>query len=271
MENKLQFISNNFSKKFTKNINKIVLLLFFLFVSNFNLNAQKLEITKSDTFVSGLSDDADIPIKANFKNLTNQDLNVKCSMSVIELIGSDERDPFGTFKGHSATFCWGDINDPIKPGFCYSPQRAFFESDFSITIPANSESKDAWFKGYIYPNRYTGLSKVSYSFFEEGNPNESVTFQVNCDVIVLSVEQSISTINMFPNPTNNNLNVRVEDGKLPNSIQVYSYDGRLVFEKNINNSEDLNLDLSNFNNGKYFYNFVGGELNKNSIPFTVQK
>ncbi len=271
MKNKLPFISDNFSQQFNNNINKFIFVLLILVFSNLNLSAQKLEITKSDTSVFGNSSQAEISINANFRNLTNEDLNVKCSMSVIELIGSDERDAFGVFLGHSATFCWGDVNDPVKPGFCYAPQRAFFESDFSIKIPANSESKDAWFKGYIYPNGYNGISKVSYTFFVEENPNESVTFQVTCEVLGLSVEKSISTINVFPNPTNNNLNVRVEDGKLPTSIQVFSYDGRIILEKNINNSEDLNLDLSNFSNGKYFYNFVGGELNKNSIPFNVQK
>lgn len=225
--------------------------------------------------VNGRMDAFEIPVKANFKNNTNENMQVLCKMTVQNLSGPDGRDDFGNFIGHSATFCWGDVNDPINPGTCYAATRSELVASpevNTLTIAANETSMESWFTGYLYPAGLEGQSCVSYTVFNVNNENESSTFQVCFNITPTSVESElIGSIYLFPNPTNSELNIKIENDNLPNSIKVLNSNGEIVFERNINNQSDLNIETNNLSNGKYFYQLVGGNLNNNTIPFVVNK
>lgn len=249
-----------------------IFAIFAIGINSNELNAQSLEFTTFDTKLNGRADQADVPVQAEFKNTSDNPIKVMCKMTVNNLVGSDEVDDFGNFKGHSATFCWGDLNDPVNPGLCYLASRKNFTSSFNLTIPAKSNSNPNWFKGYLYPSNYTGVSSVCYTIFNEDNENESATFCVEFNITTTSVEsEAIGNIKLYPNPANNDINVELIEGELPNSIQLINSNGEVVMVKNISNNADLKIDTNNLNNGKYFYKLIGGKLNNTSIPFVVNK
>lgn len=246
-----------------------IFAIFAIGINSNELNAQSLEFTTFDTKLNGRADAADIPVHAEFKNTSDNPINVLCKMTVNNLTGSDELDDFGVFKGHSATFCWGDVN---TNGICYLATRKDLVADFNLVIPAKSNSSPNWFKGYLYPNNYTGVSSVCYTIFNADNVNESATFCVEFNITTTSVEsEAIGNIKLYPNPSNNDINVELIEGELPNSIQLINSNGEVVIVKNISNNSDLKIDTNNLNNGKYFYKLIGGKLNNTSIPFVVNK
>jgi hypothetical protein len=78
----------------------------------------------------------------------------------------------------------------------------------------------------------------------------------DCGLITSTQElQAKFQLSVFPNPTNDQLNILLSDP--PNetySVLVYSYDGKLVFEKPKINTQELKIDVSNFTEGLYFLN-----------------
>lgn len=262
-------------KNFLQGAKLFAVLIGLLVLGQTTVYSQALEWINVKSNINGRMDAFEIPVKANFKNNTNQDLRVLCKMSVINMAGTDERDEFGSFKGHSATFCWGDVNDPINPGTCYAATRNDLVANpqnNTLTLKANAVSLASWFTGYLYPAGLEGQSCVSYTVFNLDNENESSTFQVCFNITPTSVESELmGSIYLFPNPANNEININIENNNLPNSIKILNSNGELVFEKAINGQSDLNIDINNLSNGKYFYQLVGGNLNNNSIPFVVNK
>jgi hypothetical protein len=70
------------------------------------------------------------------------------------------------------------------------------------------------------------------------------------DCSVLGVEEfEISKLKIYPNPTNNVINVEGLNKNENNTIQIFDVHGKLVITKNIN--EKGTIDLSELNKGVY--------------------
>lgn len=64
---------------------------------------------------------------------------------------------------------------------------------------------------------------------------------------------ALEEITLFPNPTNNILNVSVPNGlELPNSIEIHNSLGQTLSKKAVATENDLVIDVSNLNIGVYF-------------------
>lgn len=65
-----------------------------------------------------------------------------------------------------------------------------------------------------------------------------------------NLSMSDSVMNISPNPTNGTVNVHF-DKTGSGSVEIYSLDGKLVYNKTFNESKELILDLSNLSKGIY--------------------
>ncbi|UCH15704.1 MAG: T9SS type A sorting domain-containing protein, partial [Bacteroidales bacterium] len=80
-----------------------------------------------------------------------------------------------------------------------------------------------------------------------GSPN--VQFTTDCAVTVLNTFKLNSTIDIYPNPSDDIINIDIEG--LNNAIiEIYNVSGRLVFSKALN-SKVVRIDISGFPMGVY--------------------
>ncbi len=92
---------------------------------------------------------------------------------------------------------------------------------------------------------------VAETFVTVESNGGDVVFNVTIDGELLTVTELSKTAKIYPNPTNNN--VRVEASNSIESVKVYNMMGALV-ETIPANGMIVDVNLSNFSNGVYFFN-----------------
>ena len=127
-------------------------------------------------------------------------------------------------------------------------------AEYLLIQPANTlpytinEAEEFHFS--IIPNLHVGRSIAETAVKVESNGGEVVYF-VTVDGELLSVSEISSTAKVYPNPANDQ--VRIESAKGIESVMVYNMMGVLV-ETIPANSMILNVNLSQYRNGTYFFN-----------------
>ena len=119
----------------------------------------------------------------------------------------------------------------------------------ATTLPATIEAGEE-FHFNISPNAPAGRSVAETLIKVESNGGE-VVFNVTIDGELLSISEISSTAKVYPNPANNQ--VRIESAQGIESVMVYNMMGALV-ETIPANSVILNVNLSQYRNGTYFFN-----------------
>ena len=119
----------------------------------------------------------------------------------------------------------------------------------ATTLPATIEAGEE-FHFNISPNAPAGRSVAETLIKVESNGGE-VVFNVTIDGELLSISEISSTAKVYPNPANNQ--VRIESAQGIESVMVYNMMGALV-ETIPANSMILNVNLSQYRNGTYFFN-----------------
>ena len=85
----------------------------------------------------------------------------------------------------------------------------------------------------------------------------------------LSVNQnSINSISIYPNPADNFIYIKYQN-ILPESYKIFDLNGRLINSKIINNENDLEINVGNFEKGLYFISISSGE-NTDNLKFLVK-
>ena len=102
----------------------------------------------------------------------------------------------------------------------------------------------------IYPNLPVGRSVAETTVVVESSAG-NVVFNVTVDGELLKVTELSKTAKIYPNPANDN--VRVEASNGIESVKVYNVMGALV-ETIPANGMTVNVNLSNYSNGVYFFN-----------------
>lgn len=102
----------------------------------------------------------------------------------------------------------------------------------------------------IGPNAPAGRS-VAETFVKVESDGGEVVYNVTVDGELLTVTELSSTAKVYPNPANNQ--VRIESAKNIQSVMVYNVMGVLV-ETIPANSMIVNVNLSQYSNGVYFFN-----------------
>ena len=127
-------------------------------------------------------------------------------------------------------------------------------AEYLLIQPANTlpytinEAEEFHFS--IIPNLPVGRSVAETAVKVESNGGEVVYF-VTVDGELLSVSEISSTAKVYPNPANDQ--VRIESAQGIESVMVYNMMGALV-ETIPANGMILNVNLSQYRNGTYFFN-----------------
>jgi len=121
---------------------------------------------------------------------------------------------------------------------------------------------------------------LQYLFFAEGNPNlacievdnatwstqnwinidTTTSFSEDCvEFLTISENVIAKNIAIYPNPTNDFLNIKLDETTIEN-VKIYDIKGALLYENN-NNINEININLSDFTAGIYFLkiNYPYGE------------
>lgn len=72
----------------------------------------------------------------------------------------------------------------------------------------------------------------------------------------------INEVSLYPNPSNDFVNVNLPAGLENGKIEIYNSLGQKIDVKNINSSDNLNINVSNYSNGVYFFNLTFGQATK---------
>ena len=127
-------------------------------------------------------------------------------------------------------------------------------AEYLLIQPANTlpytinEAEEFHFS--IIPNLPVGRSVAETAVKVESDGGE-VVFNVTVDGELLSISEISSTAKVYPNPANNQ--VRIESAQGIESVMVYNMMGALV-ETIPANGMILNVNLSQYRNGTYFFN-----------------
>ena len=119
----------------------------------------------------------------------------------------------------------------------------------ATALPATIEEGEE-FHFHIEPGVLVGRSVAETLIKVESNGGE-VVFNVTIDGELLSISEISSTAKVYPNPANDQ--VRIESAQGIESVMVYNMMGVLV-ETIPANSMMLNVNLSQYSEGTYFFN-----------------
>jgi hypothetical protein len=119
----------------------------------------------------------------------------------------------------------------------------------ATTLPATIEEGEE-FHFHIAPAAVVGRSAAETAIKVESSAGE-VVYYVTVDGELLSISEISSTAKVYPNPANDQ--VRIESANGIESVMVYNMMGVLV-ETIPANSMMLNVNLSQYSEGTYFFN-----------------
>jgi hypothetical protein len=132
------------------------------------------------------------------------------------------------------------------------------EGVFSFNLNIQIGTPGGGTENYVYSNPIGMKSEILMP---------SLAFTSNNFILKTEeVNASNSSVNIYPVPASNELNIAINSSQHSNDDQytIYSIEGKIVAQKQLNNSSDKyleKLDISSFPNGQYFVQVsVGGTI-----------
>ena len=233
---------------------KLLFTFITLFTFTFFMNAQDLTLSWDGSelgetvLVVGDPNDAEIVFHAVLTNNTDDAMNIMVVRKRLELL-----------EGTVSQFCWV---------LCYPP--ATDTSGLYLLIKAGESSDLEDFSGHYIPSGAIGTSSVEYTFYNKINPDINVKVVANYKGSPAGIAEEAMTggaiSEIYPNPANNyvsldyQLTAKVKEA----SVKVFNLLGAEVKSVRLeNNGNKLRMDISNLDNGIYFYSvFVNGDVYK---------
>lgn len=219
---------------------KKLLFTFFLFcVATFTFsqsltlsNGQGPLPNNSNVSVVGGVDPLECYVTVN--NITGSNKTVECKKALIQNV-----------TGSMNYFCWG---------LCYPPNT--YVGISPVVIPAN-QSNNTNFSGHYDCQGNTGTCIVRYIFWVEGNPLDSVCFNVSytgCTVGINEIEQQPGLSEAYPNPARDYVSLRYSVKSDNNAfIDLVSFQGALISRVPVSAAQGAtSLSVSGLSKGIYF-------------------
>ncbi|MCF8368890.1 MAG: T9SS type A sorting domain-containing protein [Bacteroidales bacterium] len=217
--------------------------LFLLFILGFSLTliqAQSLVLShegntlepNAEVYVQGSALEFEIIVEVDITNTSGNNIDVLVQRYENEMV-----------PGTSSAFCWG---------LCFPSNVSL--SPYSITIEAGT-TNETDFSGHYYPAVITGTSTISYVFFDENNPNDSVMVTVHYNGMITGIgENAKLQSNAFPNPVNDLLNIEIENEVFNGEYTFALIDltGSVV-KTIVTNKSTLIINTAELAEGMYFY------------------
>ena len=206
--------------------------------------------------VSDINDSYEIQFDLDIINTTDADINVVAQMENLTGIGM-------------TYLCWGT---------CFMP--GVFEATHSVA--AGSEGI---FNGHVmFMDANSGEVlpvgtevKMVYTFFDERNPEQTYTFNVNFKYQTESIVDYNSAdifSNAYPNPANNTVSF---DYNMPYdvnsaSVAIYNMMGQEVVRQDLNlGGSRADINVSDLNEGVYFYSLIINNQTVKTNKFVVSR
>lgn len=240
-----------FVVKRAEHMKNILLLILFCLSIIPNVKSQSLQI---EDVVSNFYDpiqDA-IAIKGNIRNTSTDTLRILVKSNALDVV-----DPAITF------FCWAQ---------CYS--SAVIVSPSALVAPPNGLITE--FHGYYRDNGVTGLARVNYTFFVEGNEDDSLMIEATFDpasVGISEVNKLSASASAYPNPANEKLNIAYKNVAFQNgaSLEVFNMLGVNVGSYKIRQKDGIQVIAANqLKAGVYFYMIREAGKTSKASRFTVK-
>lgn len=241
---------------------RTLLLIAFGIIAGFALQAQSFVIKdKEGTVVTGQTIDFLCAPEVGFGsinldvfNVSDRDKSVKVRRYDGQLVESSE-----------ITMCWAS---------CYPAN--VIETPEPVVIQPGSFTPN--FTGDIAYGSIQGVSSAVFVFFDQDNQTDSSFVTVNFIIGTLGVNDkpvvAATVSNAYPNPAVNAVNF---DYKLPSatqkaSIRISNLLGTTVQEIALQKSEGkARIDVSNLNNGVYFYSLMINNSATTTRKFIVKR
>ena len=226
---------------------KLLLILVTLVLSATYANAQDLTLSWKGTPVTdtiyayGDANAAEIVCHAVVTNNTTKAMNVKVKRERIQMV-----------EGTLSQFCWG---------LCYPPDTE--DSPQYHLLQANESSEDELFSGHYLPNGNIGTSYVKYTFYNMDNIGQSVSviakYMATPSGIAEESMKGGKISILYPNPAAQYVNIDYTLTDKVNSaeVKVFNLLGAEVRGEMLErNGNRLTMDISNLENGIYFYSIL---------------
>lgn len=178
----------------------------------------------------------------DLNNLAGGDLGIIVERSKLTDIGNEDYICFGA---------------SVIQGTCYPPSQVTPDNPWSTDTEIIPTTAPGWFSPY-YINS-VGSGEVIYRyFFLDANDNNAkldsvdIKWKWDSGAIGVDEEDSKTTLSVYPNPAQNQVNVYVGDSK--GEVVMLDALGQKVLTSKVNGT--AKVDVSALYNGVYFYIFV---------------
>jgi hypothetical protein len=218
---------------------KKIYLIILLSVIYVGVQAQGL--TASNVFITG---DPTFFLEAH-ATITNTG-NVAKDVTVQRTVNN-------LFAGHSSYFCWVQ---------CYSAQTSLAPDNVSLNPGDNTDI----FRGDLETNAISGISVVTYCFFDINNISDSVCVEYIYDATtgLTDIPAGKNFISKaFPNPASDftQFYVNINKGVKNAQVKIYNMLGAEVKSVPVTEAKNnLKINVSDLKGGIYFYSlFIDGK------------
>ncbi|NOR86941.1 MAG: T9SS type A sorting domain-containing protein [Bacteroidales bacterium] len=180
------------------------------------------------------------------RNISNNPIPIIVEQQIIEWI-----------DGAEISFEWG--------GILYEN-----ENTSESVILAELESNASFIAHYHSPSEL-GISRVSYTFYEENNIENKQKIEFIFNTTAVGINTIISSIShqSFPNPSHGQLYIRYQmDSNIANTtLEIINLQSQVIYQQQIN---DLvgNISIS-LPVGNYFYRFISPSASTSAVKFII--
>ena len=177
------------------------------------------------------------------KNISDGDISVNAKQTVLNRVGENEY-----------AFCWGS---------CYEDnfeETMVGDPDMAVSVASNSFCDEVCI--FDFTAKSKGTTYVRYTFFNQNNSDDSacIILKYNDDhVAVPSVATTGMKMSAYPNPCNDMAQIHWESKSVePMHLKVCNILGVCLFEQEVTGKNSIEIPVSDWNNGLYFYSLSNG-------------
>ena len=232
-------------KTITLTLGLILIALSALQSQNIILSHDGNQLSNNETIsVFGSPDINDMVIELEVSNNTTANVEISCIRYELD-----------TIPNSNLYMCWA--NCTVLP--------------FGGTVNMSPGETTDVFGAHCKPNGGVGIERNLYTFYNENNPNDSISFIAlyNTSSVGLNSITKSFQHKAYPNPSYGNLKIsyHINDEIENTSIHVFDLQSRLVYHQELTNKEGiLEIDLPQ---GSYFYHFAGNSGVSKAVQLIV--
>lgn len=207
----------------------VLILAFLLPVQR--IYSESIQIVSSESYISLPTTADEVKAYCVFKNISNSIINVKMRYEPIKIT-----------NGQEIAFCWGPI--------CYPPKDEPFEPSDLITLQPEQSTNPNEFYASFNPNGLEGKTSVKFILWVDGNPDDSVHWDVTFDAKIGNVNYSTlePKIGSFIFKNNIPLSIFSQLIENQNNYSIFDLNGKLLLNHKLDKD---NIDLSHLAKGTY--------------------